>query len=109
PRTGGCLPCGGSYADGHGGGTYTLSLDPDFGAELAKRGVGAPTSEQQGRFARAAFQLDLLDELKDQGYPTPRITALVRMVDHGVNDEFVRGLGMLRYRLRSPPRAVADG
>lgn len=100
-RDAGTIRARGSFADGKGGGTFDLVLDPAFAAELGRRGVGRPTEAQQIELALADASLAFLDDLKSFGYPTPDVTLFVRCVEHGVNRKFVRGLKDLGYQLAS--------
>ena len=100
-RDGGTFVCRGSIDGRRGAGTFELELDPDFAAELERRGLGVPTEEQQVRLVMANAGIALLDELKTQGYDRPDLPTLLKMADHGVRLEYVRGMGALGYRLGS--------
>jgi hypothetical protein len=100
-RDAGTFHCRGSIAKGRGAGTFELSLDPDFARELERRGIGRPTEAEQARMAFADAGFDLLDALREEKYPTPKVAMLVRMADHGVNAEYVRGMAEADFRLGS--------
>jgi hypothetical protein len=100
-RDAGTIRARGSFADGKGGGTFDLVLDPAFASELERRGVGRPTEAQQIELALADASLAFLDDLKSFGYPTPDVALFVRCVEHGVDRKFVRGLKDLGYSLAS--------
>ena len=81
------------------GGTYAFTADPNFAAELAKRGIARPTDIQQYEMALDDVRLALVDELKSQGYATPSIDDLVHAGQHGVTFEYVRDFGALGYKV----------
>jgi len=107
--------------------TSRYQPNPDFVAELSKRGIDAPTAWDQFQMTMAGVGLDLVDELKRQGYTRPTafgsradgdawrgpgvcpghrgaripsrdVKSLVRMRDHGVDREFVASLDSAGYR-----------
>lgn len=97
-RDAGTFECEGRAGNGSGAGLYELRLDPTFAEGLRRRGIGAPTEAQQIRLAFADAGFALLDELKAQKYEKPDIATLVRMADHGVDPDYVNGMGKLGYR-----------
>jgi hypothetical protein len=97
-REAGAFECEGWFKDGRGSGHYTFVPNPQFAAELQRRGVGTPTSRQLLSLALSETGLALLDELKAQGYEQPDVARLVRLGDHGVRVEYVRGLRDHGYR-----------
>jgi beta-lactamase regulating signal transducer with metallopeptidase domain len=98
-RDAGTFTFDGMLKSGVGAGTFAFEADPRFASELAARGVGRPTPDQQYRLARADAGYALLDALKAQGYGTPRVEDLVTAADHGVSAEYVSEMGRLGYRL----------
>src|SRR5919108_428850 len=70
-RSAGTLSCEGWFADGRGSGHFTYEPNPDFVAELAKRGINAPTEWEQFEMTMTGVGLDLIDELQRQGYERP--------------------------------------
>jgi hypothetical protein len=101
-RSAGTLDCEGWFDDGKGSGHFTYQPNPDFVAELAKRGINAPppTAWEQFQMTMAGVGLDLVDELKRQGYDTPTASLLARMGNHGVDLEYVRDIGARGYHLK---------
>ncbi|MCA1621313.1 MAG: hypothetical protein LC795_18815 [Acidobacteria bacterium] len=51
--------------------------------------------------ASADVGLELLDELKTQGYERTTVERFVRMGNHGVRADYVRGMASAGYRLGS--------
>jgi beta-lactamase regulating signal transducer with metallopeptidase domain len=80
------------------GGTYAFEPNPAFPAELAKRGVGAPTAREQFQLAIMDVGAGWLDELSKHGYQKPDIRGMVRAAEHGVSLDYVRDMAGLGYR-----------
>lgn len=96
-RDAGTIHADGMFADGHGGGTWTFVPSPSFSGQLQRRGIGAPSPEQQFYLAMAGFKFSTLDMLLADGFQRPTINDLVSMGNHGVSDDYirsVRGLGL---------------
>lgn len=91
----------GVFRAGVGGGTFTYAPNPAFPAELAKRGLTAPTASQQYSLARHDVGLALVDELKKQDYSTFDTAQLVRAGEHGVHLTYVREMADLGYRFNA--------
>jgi beta-lactamase regulating signal transducer with metallopeptidase domain len=81
------------------GGTYVFEPSPAFPAELAKRGIGAPTAQEQYELAIQDVGVAWLDELAADGYQKPDVHGMVRAAEHGVTLDYVRGMAGLGYRL----------
>src|SRR6266850_3384609 len=77
-RSAGTLTCDGWFEDGKGSGHFTYQENPDFVAELAKRGINAPTDWEQFQMTMAGVGLDLVDELARQKYERPTAAELAR-------------------------------
>ncbi len=101
-RSAGTLDCEGWFDSGRGSGHFTYQPNPDFVAELAKRGINAPapTAWEQFQMTMAGVGLDLVDELARQKYDRPTAAELARMATHGVDLEYVRDIGARGYHLR---------
>lgn len=80
-------------------GTFVFEPSATFGAELAKRGIGRPTPEDQFSLAVSDIGTAYLDTLAAAGYATPDIRTLVRAAQHGVDGEYVKDMAALGYRL----------
>ena len=91
-RSAGTLSCEGWFADGKGSGHFTYQANSEFVAELAKRGINAPTDWEQFQMTMAGVGLELVDELQRQGYDRPTAGELARMATHGVDLEYVRAI-----------------
>jgi beta-lactamase regulating signal transducer with metallopeptidase domain len=81
------------------GGTYAFEPNPGFPAELAKRGIGAPTAKEQFELAIMDVGLAWLDELSANGYQKPDIRGMVRAAEHGVSLDYLRSMASLGYRV----------
>jgi len=101
-RDAGTFLCQGRSGGGRGAGLFELQLAPDFPRELERRGVAGTLSEsQQTRLAFADAGYALLEALEAQHYPTPNVTQLVTMADHGVDLEYVTGMAALGFKVQS--------
>src|SRR5256886_13997835 len=98
-RSAGTLDCEGWFDNGKGSGHFTYQPNPDFVAELGKRGINAPTEWEQFQMTMAGVGLDLVDELARQMYDRPTAGELARMGTHGVDLEYVRDIGARGYHL----------
>jgi beta-lactamase regulating signal transducer with metallopeptidase domain len=98
-RDAGTFSFEGVMHNGVGAGTFSFTADPNFPAELAKRGFGRPTSLEQYQMARHDVGYEFLDELTKQGYAKPEVSELVRAGQHGVHATYMRDMGALGYRL----------
>src|SRR5438093_11555041 len=98
-RSAGTLDCEGWFDGGKGSGHFTYQPNPDFVAELAKRGINAPTDWEQFQMTMAGVGLDLVDELARQKYDRLSAAELARMATHGVDLEYVRDIGAIGYHL----------
>src|SRR5882762_6112736 len=105
-RSAGTLDCEGWFDDGKGSGHFTYQPSPDFVAELAKRGIDAPTAWEQFQMTMAGVGLELVDELARQKYERPTAAELARMAMHGVDLEYVREIGARGYHLGDPKSLV---
>jgi hypothetical protein len=107
-RSAGTLTCEGWFEGGKGSGHFTYQPNPDFVAELAKRGINAPpaTAWEQFQMTMAGVGLDLVDELARQTYDRPTAAELARMAMHGVDLEYVRDIGARGYHLGDPKSLV---
>ena len=79
-------------------GTFGFAPDPNFPAELAKRGFAQPTAREQYQMARHDIGFAFIDELTKQGYAKPPTSELVRAGQHGVSVTYLREMGALGYR-----------
>jgi beta-lactamase regulating signal transducer with metallopeptidase domain len=80
-------------------GTFVFEPSPTFGAELAKRGIGRPTPQDQFYLAASDIGIAYLDTLAGAGYATPDLRTLVRAGQHGVDAGYVKEMAALGYRL----------
>jgi beta-lactamase regulating signal transducer with metallopeptidase domain len=98
-RDAGTFTFTGVVKNGVGAGTFAFEADARFAQELASRGIGKPTADQQYRLARADVGYALLDALKAQGYSTPSLEDLATAGEHGVSADYVQEMGRLGYKL----------
>ena len=100
-RDAGTFTFEGVMRNGVGAGTFTFAADPNFAAELAKRGLARPSATEQYQLARADIGFAFLDEAAKQGYTNLTTPDLVRAGQHGVHTTYLREMGALGYRLGS--------
>ena len=89
---------------GRGNGSFTFAANPRFSGELARRGYGRPSADEQFQLGLHDVGYALLDELRTQGYNRPSVEDLVSLGQHGVHFDYVRGLGSLGYRVGTTDR-----
>ena len=100
-RDAGTLHCRGHVAHGSGGGTFQYAANTGFARELAARGIGAPSADEQRRMTYSNVSLAFVDTLRRFHYPTPSAEDLIRMADHGVTAEYVAALEADGYHVES--------
>ncbi len=100
-RDAGTFTFDGVLSRGVGAGTFSFAADPNFPAELAKRGFARPTAREQYQLARHDIGYAFVDELNTQRYGKPQTADLVRAGQHGVQLTYLREMGALGYRLGS--------
>ena len=100
-RDAGTFTFEGVIRNGVGAGTFGFAPDPNFAAELAKRGFARPSAREQYQMARHDIGFAFVDELNTQGYSKPETAELVRAGQHGVQVTYLREMGALGYRLGS--------
>lgn len=100
-RDAGTIHANGTFADGHGAGTWTFEPSGSFSGQLQRRGIASPNAEQQFDLAMADFKFSTLDMLLAEGFQRPSIGDLVAMGDHGVSDDYLRGMRDLGLRPKS--------
>lgn len=96
-REAGTFVCDGWFSGGKGSGSFDFQADQKFAAELAKRGVGTPTAEQQFRLAMADTTIAFVDSLKAAKYDFD-VEDLVRAANHGVTAKYVQEINALGYK-----------
>ncbi|MCA1816942.1 MAG: hypothetical protein LC746_11130, partial [Acidobacteria bacterium] len=105
-RDAGTLNCEGWFREGNGSGHFTFAPSASFASELQRRGMGAPTAQQQFEMTMADASLASLDELRAQGYEQPTLDEFVRTATHGVSLEYLRGLKSAGYKLSSVEQLI---
>lgn len=100
-REAGSFDCEGIVRRQRGTGDCRFLPDPTFGAALASRGLGPPTTPQLFSLATRDLGLRYVNELQRQGYARASIDDLVRAADHGVDFDYLRNMGELGYRART--------
>jgi len=81
-------------------GTFVFEPSATFGAELAKRGIGRPTPQDQFYLAVSDIGIAYLDTLAAAaGYATPDLRTLVGAAQHGADGGYVKDMAALGYRL----------
>jgi len=97
-REAGTFTIDGTCRNGACAGTFSFEPSATFAAELAKRGIGRPTPEDQFHLAVADVGAAYLDALSAAGYRTPDVRTLVRAAQHGVDLGYLRDMTALGYR-----------
>jgi hypothetical protein len=97
-RQAGTLDCRGVAGGGRGAGECAFNGNPDFAAQLERRGIGRPTPEQQYQLAMQDVGLDLVAELDRQGYRPITVDKLVAAGIHRVTVPYLRSLAEAGYR-----------
>ena len=100
-RDAGTFTFEGVIRSGIGAGTFSFTPDPNFPAELAKRGFARPTALEQYQMARHDIGLCVHRRIEQAGYAKPETSELVRAGQHGVRVDYVREMAALGYRLGS--------
>src|SRR5215510_684038 len=77
-RDAGTFNCEGWFKDGKGSGSFVLTTNPAFAAELQKRGLAAPTDDQLLSLAMNDVSIAFVEELNLQGFERPTTEQLVR-------------------------------
>lgn len=101
PREAGTFTVDGMCRNNACAGTFVFAPSATFGAELAKRGIGQPTPEDQFYLAVSDVGIAYLDTLAAAGYAKPDLPTLVRAAKHGVDGGYVKDMAALGYRLGS--------
>jgi hypothetical protein len=91
----------GTFSGEQGGGTWTFAPSRNFAAELRRRGVNAPSDEQQFALAMSNFKLASLDSLIAAGFERPDAEDLVRMSEHGVASDYIAAMKGLQFTPKS--------
>lgn len=99
PHDSGTLEFDGWSHGGTANGTFTIALNPTFAAELQRRGMGAPTPREQRELTLEGGDYAYLDVLAAQGIERPDVAQFVRMLEHGVNVDYLKGMAALRGSL----------
>ncbi len=87
-------------------GTFVFEPSATFGAELAKRGIGRPTPQDQFALAVSDIGIAYLDTLAAAGYATPDLRTLVAAAEHGVDGGYVKEMAALGHRLGTLDRLI---
>jgi len=98
-RDPGSFDCEGVAWRGHGTGDCRFVPDPNFTAELARRGYGPPRADQLFAMALGDVGLAYIDELARQGYARTGLDTIVDAGNHGAGLAYLREMGGLGYRV----------
>src|SRR4051812_23650172 len=96
----GTFDCEGWAGNQQASGHYKLALNPQFNAELKRRGFAETTPREQFHLAFSDFEFALVDELKAQRYAPYGTPELVRMGTHGVTLSYVREMKAAGYSFK---------
>jgi hypothetical protein len=97
-RDAGTLHCVGYAAHGAGGGPFTYAPSANFAAALVARGISRPTDEEQLRMTMANVTIAFVDMLRRSGDPMTQPQEIIRVLNHGVDEQYVTALSSLGYR-----------
>jgi hypothetical protein len=100
-REAGRFDCGGHVRARSGTGQCRFAPDAGFAAELARRGVGTPTANQQLQLTLARTSMTLLDALDSGRYQRPSVDDLVNAGIHGADAAYVEAIGEAGYNPRT--------
>jgi hypothetical protein len=100
-RDAGTFEFTGSVRNGYGAGRFEFVPDATFADSLARRGIRAPSAEQQFSLARHDVSLAYVNELLTQGYAVPTIEQLVHAGTTGADLDYIREMAALGYRERT--------
>jgi len=102
----GTLDYDGSFHGGTGDGLVRLTLNPLFAAQLQRRGIGMPTSEQQVRLSLLGADYRYLDVLRSQAFERPDVGQLLALLEHDVSLDYLNAMGALRVTPHSVDSVV---
>jgi hypothetical protein len=97
-RDAGTLHCVGYVARGAGGGTLTFAPSASFSDALASRGISRPDDFQQLRMAMANVTIPFVDMLRRNSSAITTSDEIIRVLSHGVDEQYMSGLAALGYR-----------
>jgi hypothetical protein len=87
----------GVFSGDQGAGTWTFAPSSQFVRDLQRRGVNAPTDEQQLELAMVHFKMSSLDALLAAGFARPSAGDLVRLAEHGVSSDYIAAMKGLQF------------
>jgi hypothetical protein len=105
-REAGSFEIDGTMKAGAGSGTIRFVPSQPFIAGLTGRGFALPSAAHLMVMAHLDLGFALIDELAAQQYVQPLVPDLIRAAYHGVDLEFVRGVGQTGHRLGSLDRLI---
>jgi hypothetical protein len=97
-RDAGTLQCVGYVSRGGGGGTFTFAPSTSFSDALASRGISRPDDVQQLRMAMANVTIAFVDVLRRNSTDITSSDDIIRVLNHGVNQDYINGLTALGYK-----------
>ena len=100
-RDAGSMHADGWFARGSGSGSWTFEPSGSFRNDLARRGAGTPSEEQQFQLAMSGFKIATLDMLLKSGFERPSVNDLVAMGEHGVNEAYIEAAKNIPLRPKS--------
>jgi hypothetical protein len=95
PHDAGTLEFDGWSHGGTANGTFMIALNPKFAAELQRRGMGTPTPREQRELTLEGGDYAYLDILAAQGFERPDVGQFVRLLEHGVSADYLKGMAAL--------------
>jgi len=93
----GTLVCEGNFSGGQGSGSYTLTPNAGFTAELQKLGYSAPSNEDLFSMLMSRVTLDFARQVKNAGL-NASTRQLVELRIHGIDSDYIRETMDAGYR-----------
>jgi hypothetical protein len=91
------LQCEGKYSWGRGFGSFTLTPNPEFVAELNRLGFASPREDELFLMVLSNINLDFVREVRSANIATS-LRDILDMAAHGVNSQYIHDVNRTGYR-----------
>jgi hypothetical protein len=91
------LECEGRYGWGRGSGSFTLTPNPQFAAELNQLGFASPNQDDLFQMVITGTNLDFIREVHNAGIASS-LGDVLELARHGVNSQYIHDVGRTGYR-----------
>ncbi|HUB80563.1 MAG TPA: hypothetical protein VMB03_17285 [Bryobacteraceae bacterium] len=91
------LECEGRYGWGRGSGSFTLTPNPQFAAELNRLGFASPNQDDLFLLVITGTNLDFIREVHDSHIATS-LGDVLELAQHGVNSQYIHDVARVGYR-----------